>query len=110
MAILDSMKQLTAFILRALLIALMLTHGSTAQADRDHDEARRLLKSGDILSLELILEKLRPTHPGKILEVELETKSGKVVYEIEMLGDDGIVREFIIDARTGVLLHSKQDD
>ncbi len=103
------MKQLTKFVVRILLIIFLLGQGFAALADGDQDEARRLLKSGDILSLELILEKLRTIHPGKILEVELETESGNIVYEIETLGDDGIVRELIIDARTGDLLENKQD-
>lgn len=91
-------------------MAFLLGQGFAALADGDHDEARRLLKSGDIMSLELILEKLRPDHPGKILEIELEQEAGQLVYEIEMLGDDGIVRELIIDARTGDLLRSERDD
>jgi len=97
-------------VLRALVIVLMLVQPILVQADSDHDEARRLQQSGDILSLELILEKLRPKYSGKVLEVELETKSRQIVYEIEMLGDDGIVRKLVVDARTGELLHSKRDD
>lgn len=104
------MKQLTVFLSRLLLIVFLLVQGISIQADGDHDEARQLRKSGDILSLELILEKLRQSHPGKILEVELETESGQIVYEIEMLNEDGIVEELIIDARTGDLLRSEQDD
>jgi len=104
-----TMKQLTTFVVHILLITFLLAQGFTVRADGDQDEARRLLKSGDILSLELILEKVRSSHPGKILEVELEKESGKTIYEIEMLGDDGVVREFIIDARTGDLLENKRD-
>lgn len=105
-----SMKQITALLTGVLLVAFLLIQGTAVQADSDHDDARRLRDSGDILSLELILEKLRESHPGKILEVELETESGHLVYEIEMLSDDGIVRELIIDAKTGELLRSKRDD
>ena len=104
------MKQFTAIVFRMLLILFLLGQVTAARADGDQNEARRLLSSGEILSLELILDKLRSSHPGKILEAELETESEKIVYEIEMLGDDGVVRELIIDARTGDLLGSKLDD
>ena len=93
-----------------LLILSLLGVGIAVTADDDNDTARRLQESGDIISLEVILDNLRSSHPGKILEVELEKKAGQVVYEIEMLDEDGIVHEMIIDAKTGELLHSKQDD
>ncbi len=106
----SNMKQCTALLLRVLVITLLLTQAWILRADSDYDEARRLQQSGDILSLEVILEKLRPEYSGKVLEVDLETKSGQFVYELEILGDDGIVRELIVDAKTGVLLHSERDD
>jgi uncharacterized membrane protein YkoI len=42
--------------------------------------------------------------------VELERKSNHIVYEVEIVGDDGIVHELYIDAKTGDVLHSKVDD
>jgi len=104
------MKYLTALLSRLLLIVFLLVQAVIVQADGDHDDARSLRKSGDILSLELILEMLRQSHPGKILEVELKTEPGKMIYEIEMLSDDGTARELVIDARTGDLLPSERDD
>ena len=65
------MRLLSAFLFQALIIMVLLGQMFIAQAEGDHDEAKRLLKSSDILSLEVILEKLRPRYPGKILEVEL---------------------------------------
>lgn len=79
-------------------------------ADDDHIEARRLLDSGEILSLEVILENVRLTHPGKIFEIELEREDGRIIYEVEILGEDGIVEEIYIDARTGKLLTFGEDD
>ena len=83
---------------------------SLAWADDDYSEARQLRESGEILPLEVILKKLRLIHPGKILEVELEKEHGKIVYEIEILGKDGVVREIYMDARSGDLLSSEKDD
>lgn len=79
-------------------------------ADDDHERARRLKEAGDILPLERIIEEARRVHPGRILEAELETKRGSHVYEVEMVDDQGAVRELRFDARTGKLLQSKEDD
>jgi len=81
-----------------------------AFADNDHEEARRLLESGDILSLESVLQKARAIQPGKILEVELETEKTQKVYEIELLTSDGRILELLFDARTGKHLSTKAED
>ena len=99
------------FLVSALLIAIMiLSPLALVLADNDHDEARRLHESGEILPLELILQNVRRTHPGKVLEVELEREDGRIVYELEILGKDGIVKEIYLDARTGELLSDREDD
>ena len=81
-----------------------------AFADNDHEEARRLLESGDILSLESVLQKARAIQPGKILEVELETEKNQKVYEIELLTSDGRLLELLFDARTGKHLSTEVED
>ncbi len=73
-------------------------------ADRDHDKARQLRNAGQILALETIIANHRRQHPGgQLLEAELEFERGRYVYELKMLGDDGVVREFEYDARSGEL-------
>ena len=79
-------------------------------ADDDHIEARRLLDSGEILPLEVILKNVKQTHPGKILEVELDIEDGRIVYEVEILGKDGVVKEVYINAITGEVLFGKEDN
>ena len=96
--------------LQAFIITLLLSVTQLAQADDDHDEARRLLEAGDILSLENILQKARAVQPGKILEVELESKKGKHVYEIELLTTDGRILELVFDAQTGEHLSTENED
>ena len=98
-----------------LLIALFMTQAwpgasSPALADDDHLEARRLMESGDVLPLQSILDRIRKDYPGRILEVELEKKHDTIVYEIEILDDDGRVRELRVDASNGELLQDKEDD
>jgi len=98
-------------IVRVLLAGLMvLMPLQPVLADDDYVEARRLLRSGEILPLEDILKNVRQVFPGNVLEVELEKKNQRVIYEMEILGEDGVIREVYIDARTGELLFSKEDD
>ena len=80
------------------------------QADDDYIEAKRLRDVGEILSLEDILKNVRRTYPGRILELELENERGRVIYELEILGADSIVREIYIDAKSGELLSVEEDD
>jgi len=98
-------------IIRVLLVSLVvLVPLQPVQADDDYIEARRLFESGEILPLEAILEKVRQVLPGRVLELELENEDRKVVYEMEILGDDGVIREVYVDARNGEILSAKEDD
>jgi len=80
------------------------------QEDDDHDKAKRLVETGEILSLQDILIKVREIHPGKILEVELENKDQRKIYEIELLRQDGTVLELKFDAKSGKHLSTKKED
>ncbi len=79
-------------------------------ADDDNDEAKRLVESGEILELEVVLQKAREIQTGKILEVELEKKAGKIIYEIELLTPNGTVFELKFDAKTGKHLSTEKED
>jgi len=98
-------------IMRVLLASFMiLSPLYTAMADDDYIEARRLLDSGEILPLEVILKNVKQILPGKVLEVELEKEDEQIVYEIEILDRNGVIKEIYIDAKTGKLLLTKEDD
>lgn len=104
------MKRLFNFRMMTFIGALWLASGSALLADSDHDRARQLQQAGDILPLEKILENAQATHPGRIIEVELEKEHGRYIYEIESVDESGHVREMKFDARTGALLSSEMDD
>ena len=98
-------------IMRVLLVVFMiLSPLHVAMADDDYIEARRLLDSGEILPLEVILKNVRQIFPGKVLEVELEKEDEQIVYEIEILSNDGVIKEIYIDAKTAKQLFLKEDD
>jgi len=83
---------------------------SAALADTDYLEAQRLLESGKILPLEDILAIVKKAVPGRLLEIELETKDSQVIYEVEILNANGVVKEVYINASSGEIISTKDDD
>lgn len=92
------------------LFALMLgTLPPSSHAD-DVDRVRELRSTDSILPLSQILRVVEKRHPGTLLEVELEEEEGQIIYEMEILGKDKVVRQLKIDARTGKILDTDKDD
>jgi len=91
-----------------LTFALIVCSSMTIASD-DHDQAKQLLDSGDILPLETILKKVRSIQPGKILDLELEREDGQIIYEIELLTTSGSVLELKINAQSGELLSTEEE-
>jgi uncharacterized membrane protein YkoI len=75
----------------------------------DQDEARDALRKGRIMPLTAILEIVTKREPGTVMEVELETKDGKLTYRIEVLNEKGRRREIRLDARDGDVLWAGDD-
>ena len=73
---------------------------------RDHERVREAVARGEMVPLEHALDDAQRRHAGQVLEVELEGDE----YEIEILGDDGVIRELEYDARTGELLEVEVED
>ena len=82
---------------------------SILQADSDQIEARKLLESGEIMPLDEILKIIKHKYPGKLLEVELESENKQIVYEVEILTDNGVVKEIYINAKTGKIISAEDD-
>ncbi|HXH73150.1 MAG TPA: PepSY domain-containing protein [Mariprofundaceae bacterium] len=91
------------------LLVLLLGLPAVALAEGDHDRALLLRHKGEILPLTEILHRVSRQYPGQALEVELKERKPHPVYEIEMLGDDGVVREILVDAVDGHVIDAKTD-
>jgi uncharacterized membrane protein YkoI len=74
------------------------------------DEVYVGAKSGKILPLAAILDKVRKTHSGEIIETKFEHKGDALIYEIYFLDDAGRRQEIYVDARTGELFKSEGGD
>ena len=80
----------------------------TVQAE-NHDIAYKLLQKGEIFPLEKILQINHKTMQGKVLEVELELENNQLIYEIEVLNEQGVVWEYKINAKTGKIIKKELD-
>src|SRR5690606_14432312 len=58
--------------------------GVALAGDRDHIEARELLRRGEILPLNQILQIVQRRVPGDVIDVELERDDGVWEYEIKV--------------------------
>ena len=79
---------------------------AAALSQRDYDRVRAAVERGDLVPLEGVLADAQRRHAGTVLEVELE--GGR--YEVEILGEDGVIRELEYDSRTGELLDIEIED
>lgn len=96
--------------IKPIITSLLFALSVPAFAIDDHDEAKHLLDTGNILPLKTILQKARKIQTGRIIEVELETKHDKKIYEIELLTSDGKVLELKFNAQTGEHLSTENED
>lgn len=108
----NAAKRLERSVPRVSLFAcLVLVCASAVARDLNQDEALELRRQGVILPLEHLVGQALGRYPGsKLLEAELEEKHDVLVYEIELLTADQIVRELKFDARDSRLLEDKEDD
>jgi len=105
------MSTLMSRISAACLLAGLLAAPLAQASERDHERARQAVQAGQVLPLPAVLERLAATHPGQVLEVELERESvhGRDgwVYEIKLLQRDGQLVKLELDAKTAEVLRSK---
>jgi uncharacterized membrane protein YkoI len=94
---------------RLILAALCLCLSTTGLHADELDRVRSLRASGDILSLEVIMQGMPKVASSRILEVELEEKGDLLIYEIERLETGGRVREYQFNARSGELLRIEDE-
>ncbi|MBT5074217.1 MAG: PepSY domain-containing protein [Kordiimonadaceae bacterium] len=65
------------------------------------EELSEILKSGDVLSLEAVIEKINKDKNDRMLEVELLNYDDVLIYQIEILKTNGVVVTYYLDAKTG---------
>ncbi len=79
-----------------------------SRAKSDHEQARAAVQAGQVMPLSKVLEQLQRTHPGQVLELELERDDGRWVYEVRLLQPDGQLLKIALDAGTAQVLAVKR--
>ncbi|MCC3861547.1 hypothetical protein LJF33_10070 [Emcibacteraceae bacterium Y4] len=64
-------------------------------------EINEHLESGNVLDYEYILSKIPRAENDRIIEVELVSFDGNLIYYFEILKENGVVDVHLIDGRTG---------
>ena len=77
---------------------------SAAQADNDHDRARAALRAGEVLPLQVVLQRVQVEYPGRVLGIKLEREDGRWIYEVKLLDPSGQLNKLELDAATGAVL------
>ena len=91
-------------------VAMAGTPLALASDKGDHERARAAVKAGEVLPLRTVLDRLERTHPGQVLELELERDDGRWLYEIKLLQAGGRLVKLKVDARTAEVLRVKSQD
>lgn len=92
----------------ALLLCTMALSASWASSKDDHELARAAVQAGEVLPLPAVLERLQRTHPGQVLELELERHHGRWTYEVKLLQPGGQLLRVVVDARTAQVLETRR--
>ncbi|PIS18556.1 MAG: hypothetical protein COW19_10310 [Zetaproteobacteria bacterium CG12_big_fil_rev_8_21_14_0_65_55_1124] len=92
------------------LFALALTLAPQSSLADDMDRVRELRSTSSIMPLSQLLQEVEKQYPGTLLEVELEEEKGRVIYEMELLGEDRVVRTLKVNARNGKILSVDRED
>ena len=103
------MKRLCSLLI-ALILSAALALPSYAADSGDHDRARKALEAGEILPLKTVLEKVVRASPGQVMEVELERKHDRWIYEIKLLRPGGSLVKLLVDASDGTIIDRRGRD
>jgi hypothetical protein len=95
-------------VLALLLLTGLALSGAWASDKHDHEKARAAVEAGQVLPLPTLLERLRRTHPGQVLELELERDDGRWIYEVKLLQANGQLLKLEVDAATAQVLQVKR--
>jgi len=73
----------------------------------DYETCRILVERNEILSFAEINAQIKPFGLGRVIDMMLLRSNNEYLYEMEVAGDDGVLRMIYIDARTGDLMNQQ---
>jgi uncharacterized membrane protein YkoI len=76
----------------------------------DHERAEDAVARGAILPLADVLARLALTHPGDVIDVEIDDEDGVIVYDLDLVTQNGRLLEIEVNAVTGEVLDVELDE
>lgn len=83
-------------------------------ASKDHERARKAVKSGKILPLKKVLQRIAKKYPGKVVDadvrevVDKKTKKKEWLYFLKVIDKKGSVTDLTVDAKTAKVRTAKR--
>jgi uncharacterized membrane protein YkoI len=82
--------------------------GKQRRRGKDRDDDDDVIRDGGA-GLQAVLANVRRAHPGRIVEIEVDSYRGLRVYEIKLLDNKGRLFEIYADARDGRILKVERE-
>ncbi len=82
--------------------------GMDEEAERSLHRARELSARGEILPLDAILHRAG-IERGRLLDVEMKERRGRIFYELELLDESSRVREIEVEAKSGRIVREERE-
>ncbi|MGA0991528.1 MAG: PepSY domain-containing protein, partial [Burkholderiaceae bacterium] len=70
--------------------------------------ARAALRAGEVLPLQVLLQRVQAEYPGRVLGIELEREDGRWIYEVKLLDPSGQLNKLELNAATGAVLRLRR--
>ncbi|WP_206366193.1 PepSY domain-containing protein [Sphingomonas flavalba] len=105
-----SLRQTIAAALLLAIVPAAAVAGS--KSHKSHEQVRDALRRGEVLPLTRIMAIAQARAPGQVIKVELDDDDDhprRLIYEVKTLSSTGRVMEVEIDARTGKVLKVEED-
>ena len=86
----------------SLVVLAALLSGNSAASPLNQEDVIPLVELGEVVPLADLLKRHRAKLAGgRLIDLELEREDGRLVYELEIIDQQGVVREFLVDAKSG---------
>lgn len=74
----------------------------------DHEQARKAVAAGEALPLRVVLGRIAPDYPGRVMNIQFERDDGAWIYKIRVLQKGGELLRLKVDAQTGNVIDVKR--
>ena len=89
---------------------LFVSAGLALGSDREDKNQEAVQASSAKVTMEQAIQTAKAKYPGRVVEAELESEDGALVYEVEIVSASGMEQEIEVDAQSGNILGSESEN